>query len=160
MEQKNIGLDKHTKVVVKTINTNQQILQTMSEKNRGLLIGIILALITIITASFFPKPKEIEFFAVVLMGIATVYFGYAFSSGGPKEIIIEVTNIALFLVLTLAGLWISPLILVIGYFGHGVWDAIHRKEFPIVKTKVSEWYIYFCMVYDWVIGAFILIRLI
>ncbi|MFA6096069.1 MAG: DUF6010 family protein [Candidatus Paceibacterota bacterium] len=132
----------------------------MSEKNRGLILGIILSLITIIIASFFSKPKEIEFFAVVLMGIAAVYFGYAFLSGGAKEIIIEVTNITLFFILILAGLWINPLVLVIGYFWHGIWDAIHRRESQIVKTKVPEWYIYFCMIYDWIIGAFILIRLI
>lgn len=132
----------------------------MSDRVKGSIAGTILALATVAIASFLPKPEEIEIFAVLLAGIAAVYLGFAFSNGGGKEIVIELINIMFYLLFIFAGLWIDPLFLIAGYFWHGIWDVLHSKESQIVKTKVPECYIYFCMAYDWIIGIFIFMQFI
>jgi len=132
----------------------------MKDKIKGLMIGITLALITIIIALFFPVKEEIEFLAVILSAIMAVYLGFVFSNGNNKDIAIEVTNAVFYALLIFAGLWMNPLFLAIGYFWHGIWDAIHCKGLQIIKTRVPNWYIYLCMAYDWIIGAFILVSLI
>ncbi len=91
------------------------------------------------------------------MGIAAVYLGFTFSNTGRKQdIVIEIGNVAMYIILVLLNFSITPYFLVAGYFWHGLWDAIHHKKINLVQTKVPEWYIYGCVLYDWVIGFFIL----
>ncbi len=118
----------------------------MKEKNLGLTIGIILAAVTIAITLVLPKAIALQFLMVLLMGIAAVYIGFTFSNAGRKQdIIIEMANIAMYIVLVLLSLSITPYLLVAGYFWHGLWDAIHHKKINLVQTKVPEWYIYGCI---------------
>ncbi len=133
----------------------------MKEKSLGLTIGVILVAVTIAITLLLPKAVGLLFLTVLLMGIAAVYIGFTFSNAGRKQdILIEMANIAMYIVLVLLSLWITPYFLVAGYFWHGIWDAIHHKRINLVQTKVPEWYIYGCILYDWVIGFFILAWLI
>ncbi|HEY9207288.1 MAG TPA: DUF6010 family protein [Candidatus Methanoperedens sp.] len=129
----------------------------MKEKSIGLAIGVILAAVTITIALMLPKAIALQFFMVLLMGIAAVYIGFTFSNAGRKQdIIIEMANIAMYIILVLLSLSVTPYLLVAGYFWHGLWDAIHHKKINLIQIKVPEWYIYGCVLYDWVIGFFIL----
>ncbi len=133
----------------------------MKEKTHGSTIGVILAIVTITIALVLPKANALQFFTALLMGIAAVYIGFTFSNVGRKQdTIIEMANITMYIVLVLLSLWITPYLLVAGYFWHGLWDAIHHKKINLVQTKVPEWYIYGCILYDWVVGIFILAWLI
>src|SRR5262249_45004095 len=40
-----------------------------------------------------------------------------------------------------------------GYFAHGLWDLAHHPRG--VPTQVPNWYRLSCIVYDWLVGAFI-----
>lgn len=129
----------------------------MKERTLGLTIGVILAAVTIAITSVLPKAIALQFLMVLIMGIAAVYIGFTFSNAGRnQDIIIEMANIAMYIVLVLLSLSITPYFLVAGYFWHGLWDAIHHKRINLVQTKVPEWYIYGCILYDWVVGIFIL----
>ena len=129
----------------------------MKEKYLGLVVGIILAVITIAMTLLLPKAVGLQFLMVLLMGIAAVYIGFTFSNAGRKQdIIIEMANIAMYIILVLLSLSVTPYLLVAGYFWHGLWDAIHHKKINLIQIKVPEWYIYGCVLYDWVIGFFIL----
>lgn len=133
----------------------------MREKYLGLTIGIILVAVTIAISLALPKANALQYLTVLLMGIATVYLGFTFSNAGRKQdIIIEMVNITMYIVLVLLSIGITPYFLVAGYFWHGVWDIIHHKKVNLVQTKVPEWYIYGCILYDWVIGIFILVWMI
>ncbi len=133
----------------------------MKEKFLGLTIGVVLAAITIAITLMLPKAVGLQFLMVLLMGIAAVYIGFTFSKTGRKQdILFEMANIAMYIILVLLSLSITPYILVAGYFWHGLWDAIHHKKINLVQTKVPEWYIYGCILYDWAIGFFILARLV
>lgn len=129
----------------------------MKEKTIGLIIGVILVIVTISITLVLPKANALQFLTALLLGIAAVYIGFTFSNVGRKQdIIIEMANISMYIVLVIVSLWITPYFLVAGYLWHGLWDAIHHKKINLVQTKVPEWYIYGCILYDWVIGIFIL----
>ncbi len=129
----------------------------MKERTLGLIIGVILTAVTIAITLVLPKANALLFLTALLTGIAAVYIGFTFSNVGRKQdILIEIANIAMYIVLILVGLSITPYFLVAGYFWHGLWDAIHHKRINLVQTKVPEWYIYGCILYDWVVGIFIL----
>ena len=132
----------------------------MKERTLGLTIGVILVAITIAITLMLPKAVGLQFLMVLLMGIAGVYLGFTFSNTGRKQdIVIEIGNVAMYVVLMLLSLSITPYFLVAGYFWHGLWDAIHHKKINLIQIKVPEWYIYGCVLYDWVIGFFILVWL-
>ncbi len=133
----------------------------MKEKYLGLAIGTILAAVTIAITLMLTKAIALQYLTALLMGIAGVYLGFTFSNVGRKQdILIEIANVAVYIVLVILSLLISPYLLVAGYFWHGLWDAIHHKRINLVQTKVPEWYVYGCIFYDWAIGFFILAWLI
>ncbi len=132
----------------------------MKEKYLGLAIGIILAAVTIAITLMLTKANALQYLTAWLIGIAAVYIGFTFSNAGRKQdIVIEMANIAMYIGLLLLSMWITPYFIVAGYFWHGIWDAIHHKKINLIQTKVPEWYIYGCILYDWVIGFFILVWL-
>jgi hypothetical protein len=131
-----------------------------NEKNIGLMIGFVLALVTIGISLLFSKSRALDFFTIFLTGIVAAYAGFAFSGGRKQDILIEIPHLVLYLVLIFFSIWGMPYLLVVGYFWHGIWDLIHHPKISIVKTNVPKWYIYGCALYDWVIAVFILVWLI
>ncbi len=123
----------------------------------GLSVAVVLLIATLLPAVLLPRPVALEFLSMLLFGIATVYFGFAVSDGRWREGVFQVCAMTVFFALTFLGLWLAPLFLAAGYFGHGVWDAAHHPKIQLVKTTVPEWYIYGCIVYDWIIGGFVLV---
>ena len=117
------------------------------------VIGVILAAVTMAVAMLIPKPKALDLFAMLLIFIAAIYVGFALLDGRRREALIETVMVALFFVLAILGLWVTPDFLVAGYVAHGAWDALHHPK--AVQTKVVSWWPPFCLVYDWIIGGFI-----
>ncbi|MDD5686629.1 MAG: hypothetical protein PHE88_02200 [Elusimicrobia bacterium] len=129
----------------------------MKEKYIGLLVALITVPITVGIAFLLPKQNVLNFFTILLMGIAGAYFGFAFSgSTSKKDVFIEVSNVVMYIALLLLSIIVTPYFLIAGYFWHGIWDAIHHEKLRIVKTKVPEWYIVSCTFYDWAVGIFLI----
>ncbi|HBG75152.1 MAG: hypothetical protein A2X25_13110 [Chloroflexi bacterium GWB2_49_20] len=122
---------------------------------RGLIIGIVGAVATVMIASLLPKPMALELLSIVLGGIAFVYFGFVLMDGRKREMFIEFGNIGLTIALALLGLWVAPYWLAAGYLAHGLWDALHHPRG--IQTNIPRWYIPFCLTYDWVVAGFILL---
>ena len=122
---------------------------------KALTAGLIGAIVTVVVASFLPKPKALELLSAVLVGIAAVYLGFVLLDGRRREMLIEFGNIGLTIALALLGLWVAPVWLAVGYFAHGLWDAVHHPRG--VQTKIPQWYVPFCLIYDWIIGGFVLL---
>lgn len=131
-------------------------MSTVKSLTIGLGVAIALLLATLLPAVLLRRPVALELLAIVFFGIAAVYFGFAVSDGRWREGIIQVCAMSVFFALTFLGLWLAPLFLAAGYFGHGVWDAIHHPKIRLIKTTVPEWYVYGCIFYDWVVGGFVL----
>jgi len=132
-------------------------MKTMNKYARELILGIVLALLSIFFILMFPKQKMLELLSILLAVIASIYVGFALSDGRKREILIEISGMFFFLVLAIFGLWVSPYFLISGYLFHGVWDVIHNHK--IIQTEVVEWYRILCLVYDWVIAIFIFLWL-
>ncbi len=119
-----------------------------------ILIGVGLAVAIIIFTQFLTSEQTLEFFAIVLAIIAAIYVGFALSDGRLREIVIEVLVAISFGICALVGLWLFPIALPVGYFAHGFWDLIHHQHG--IKTKITDWYIPFCVAVDWLVGAYII----
>ena len=61
-----------------------------------------------------------------------------------------------------SGSWRHPAtehgFLAAGYFAHGLWDLAHHPHG--VQTRVRSWYIPACVVYDWLVAAFVVAYLL
>lgn len=96
--------------------------------------------------------------ALLIFGIAAVYLGFAVADGRTSAVVVESLIILGFLYLTLLGMNVSPWLLALAYFLHGMWDWLHRDG--RVGAAVRDWYITACIVYDWLIAAFIVALLL
>lgn len=118
------------------------------------ILIILLAVVTCLIGYTLPTYRSLDFFALLLVFIAAIYVGMALAGGQRRTLIIHSGAALGFVLLTLAGLWYSPLWLVAGYFLHGLWDALHHWRRP--GMTMPQWYPPACLVYDWLVGAFVL----
>jgi hypothetical protein len=89
-------------------------------------IGVLAAIgtVTISRARFSPRFEHI-FFALLLIPIAAMYLAFVEYFGDHSALRLEVYGVALFAGLGLLGLRL-PVLLIIGYALHGVWDLAHE----------------------------------
>lgn len=122
---------------------------------KALIIGSVGAVATIIIAILIPKSMALELLFAILVAIAFVYFGFVLMDGRAREMLFEFENIALTLTLAFLGLWVAPVWLAAGYLAHGLWDVVHHPRG--IQTKMPQWYVPFCLVYDWIVAGFIIL---
>lgn len=117
--------------------------------------GLVLGAVTIPVFLVLPEPLAQQWAALLLAMIGGAYVGFAARDGRPGATHIELAGGLLFAGIGLAGLHFNPLLIAAGYVAHGFWDLVHHRHGPYAITP--RWYIPFCVVYDWIIGAFLLI---
>ena len=126
---------------------------------RGAALGVLLFLITVLIAFLLPSAWALDAFAALLGFIGAIYVGMAVAQG--KQVVFQFVVAVGFLFTGLLGLWLSPWILVAGYFAHGLWDWLHhpnhlfsarKKTAHKMSVKLTKWYAPFCLVYDWLVG--------
>jgi len=119
------------------------------EMTYGLLLsGAIIGFIKL-----FNQGQQIQLWATTMTIILSIYIGFALKDKSKSQLLLQIAVAAIFLALTLAGLWSSPWYLVAALILHGFWDLLH--DYKIIKTKVMPWYPDFCIVVDWVLGIFL-----
>tara|TARA_B100000614_G_scaffold238396_1_gene237216 strand:- start:1908 stop:2324 length:417 start_codon:yes stop_codon:yes gene_type:complete len=132
----------------------------VNSRRREIAAGVILGA-AIATFSEFVLPNAVmkrEFLALVLGIIAAIYVGFAIADGRPGELVIETGNALFHAVMAVAGMWVTPWFLVIGYTTHGVWDLLHHHGG--VRTTVPGWYVPFCVVVDWIVALYVALRVV
>lgn len=102
------------------------------------------------------RQRGLDFLALQLAAIAAVYAGSSLTDGRVSVVSLEVIGVIAFFSLSLFGRWSSPALLAVGYFVHGAWDALHHLG--AIPTFLPDWYAPFCLAYDWLVGAFIVVR--
>lgn len=117
----------------------------------GLLLGV--ASVPVFIA--LPETLAQQWGALLLGIIGGAYVGFAARDGRLSANIIELVGALAFAAVGLAGLQLSPLLIAAGYVAHGFWDIFHHRHGPYADTP--HWYIPFCVVYDWIVGAFLLV---
>lgn len=122
---------------------------------RAALVGALLAVLTAAFVALLPEPTHgLQFLAVLLGFIAGAYLGFAVADGTTRALVIEAAGIAVFVSLAAASLWFaSPWLLAAGYIAHGAWDVAHHPR--AITTTVAGWYPPFCLVYDVLVGVFV-----
>lgn len=124
----------------------------------GAAVGLGLAVAMCAPLVFLSKLAGLQFLAVQVGFIGAVYFGFAIADGRVAGLLVEFLAAGVFLGVGAAALWAdSPLLLAAGYAAHGGWDLLHHPRSPL--TPVRSWYPPFCVVYDVVVAAFILLWL-
>ena len=120
------------------------------------LVGLILAGLT--AAALYPLPDDLAFgILAVLLGLITgVYVGVALTVADRNLILVETVMAALFMILAVSGWMVSPLILALGYFLHGLWDLAHHPRY--IRSPGPAWYQPACLTFDWGMALLIVAR--
>lgn len=125
---------------------------------RPLVVGIGLALATIVVSEHLPAALATDLHALILVFIAAPYAGFASMDGRPREMVTEFAGIAAFCGLAVLGLWVWEPLFVVGYAGHALWDTLHHPSGEF-GAEIVGWYIPFCVVYDLVVAGYLAVGL-
>lgn len=117
--------------------------------------GIVLGAATIPVLILLPEQLAKPWAALLLAMIGGAYVGFAARDGRQSANIIELVGCLGFGMIALVGLSFHALLIGGGYLAHGFWDLFHHRHGPHAATPA--WYIPFCVVYDWIVGAFLLV---
>lgn len=125
----------------------------MPSIRRPLIAASLAALVTIFIAFVLPRDVALDFLGVILGVTAGVYLGFAIHDGRRREVGIEVIGLAIFSTLAVLGIEGRPGMLAAGFLLHIAWDFAHHPRG--VQTKIVPWYPPACLVYDGLVGAFL-----
>ena len=117
--------------------------------------GLLLGAATIPVFIALPTPLTQQWGALLLALIGGAYVGFAARDGRPSANHIELVGALGFAAVGLLGLQYNPLLIAGGYVAHGFWDLFHHHHGPYAQTP--HWYIPFCAIYDWILGAFLVV---
>ena len=127
--------------------------------NKAFLTGVVLGLLLCFTLSLIPVRQALDISAAILVAAGAVYFGTATANHHHRrrKLVLEAVVGIGFILLALLGLWVSPLIMATGYLLHGVWDFFHHPRRVGAKLE-AKWYPPVCLGFDWLVGAFIVLK--
>jgi hypothetical protein len=115
--------------------------------------GIFFSFAVSSLAALLGGDRHRSFYPRLLAVIAAFYVFFSVLSGAWHAAMIESVVLGGFLFVAIAGFRLNPWLIVIGLFGHGVFDAIHGHL--IANPGVPVWWPGFCLAYDIVAAAFL-----
>ena len=118
-----------------------------------LIIGIILAGVSILLIQVFPSGIHQKIYAIALMIAASIYVIFSSLSNNINWVFIELSGVILFGVIAFLGVKFSPWFLAIGWFAHPVWDLLIDNHTSSIF--VPQWYPTICIGYDLAIALYI-----
>jgi hypothetical protein len=118
-----------------------------------------------ISQKLFSAKAEQIFFALFLIAIAGFYLAFTAYFGDRGAWRLETGGVILFAVFGVLGIRV-PVVLIIGYLLHGVWDVLHEIDahggvdlFGAKQpTEIPLAYGAFCAAYDWCMAAYFYTR--
>ncbi len=118
------------------------------------IIGFLLTLVVLSACRVLRWPRfERRWLAVFLAAMPLVYIRSGMLQALPLHL--EWVGFGLFLLLAVAGWFVSPWFLVAGLFGHGLaWDLWHLRGAGVVPV----WYALACAIVDVGLGAYVATR--
>jgi len=128
----------------------------MSWWTKPALAGAALALLTAGVVYALPDGSALAILAILLAVIAGVYIGIGLMVSESFLVTLETVVAVFFGFLALTGLLLSPAILALGYFLHGLWNLAHHPRY--LRSPGPWWYKPLCLTYDWLVAVLIIIR--
>lgn len=116
-----------------------------------LFIGLVLGLITVVSARIIGLDRERGFFSILLMVIATYYILFATMGHAPGAIVAEAVAASVFSAVAVAGFKWTPWLVVAGLACHGLFDLFHGTL--IANPGVPAFWPVFCAAFDVVLAA-------
>jgi hypothetical protein len=129
-------------------------------------VGILAAAGSIFIAQqLFSAKAEQIFFALFLVAIAAFYLAFIAYFGDQRAWRLETGAVIVFGVFGILGIRL-PVLLIIGYCLHGIWDVIHEihahggiSSFGAQKmTELPLAYGAFCAAFDWCVAGYLYTR--
>lgn len=120
---------------------------------RPVLTGILVGVGSLAPHFFLPPQASLGFAAVLIGLIAGIYFGFAVTSGSPRDQFVEFNVSGAFAIAGILGLLVAPIILPMAYFGHALWDLAHHNRSRLALVAIPHWYVPWCIVIDVIVGV-------
>lgn len=126
-----------------------------------IIIGVILATITLYVFRFLREESYKKFFAGSLIIAALIYVGFAsfgisFETSTYNWLLVEILGVLIYTFFAYAGVKISAWFLAVGWIAHVLWDVgLHYGE---ATAFVPNFYPTVCIGFDIVFGVYIAYR--
>ena len=121
---------------------------------RPMIAGLLLAIGSVLVLVLLPKAQSREVLAILLAALGGLYAGLGLAGQSTSKFALQAGVSAVFVTLSIAGLWFSPWLLALGFFAHAAWDTVHHPR--ALNIFVPGWYIPACLAYDTFIAMFVL----
>lgn len=122
------------------------------------LVGILLALATVVLAALIGFDRDRSFYSTVLIVVATYYVLFAAMGATRRTLMLEIAIACGFILFALLGFKGNFWLVAAALVGHGIFDFV-RPAF-IANPGVPRWWPGFCMAFDVIFGVGLALRLL
>ena len=117
------------------------------------IIGIVLALVSVMLARLAGLDRDRAFYPTILIVVATYYVLFAVIGGSFGALVVESIVMIAFAIVAVLGFRFNLWLVVFALAAHGVFDFVHGNV--VVNPGVPIWWPEFCMAYDVIAAAFL-----
>ncbi len=124
----------------------------------SILIGVLLALVVGVFATWIGFDRDRAFYPAVMIVIASYYVLFAAMGGSPQALLTECVVMAPFLIAASLGFKRTQWLVVGALAAHGGLDLVHPHL--LSNPGVPAWWPHFCLAYDVVAAGYLAMLLI
>ncbi len=116
-------------------------------------IGIVIALVVSLSATFIGFDKDRAFYPTVLAVIASYYVLFSVIGGSIETVLLEITVMLVFIGAAVLGFKRNLWFVVAALFVHGIFDVFHGHFMS--NPGVPIWWPMFCLAYDFAAAVYL-----
>ena len=120
-----------------------------------IFVGLLLAIGIAVLAKFTRFDQDRSFYSTVLVIIASYYVLFAVLDGSRHALVWELVIAVAFSAVAIIGALVSPMLVGIGIFAHGLFDLVH--DVLIENSGVPAWWPSFCASIDVLLGLWVIV---
>jgi len=122
------------------------------------LVGVLLALATVVFAAVVGLDRERSFFATVAFVVATYYVLFALMGASQRTLMVEIAIAIGFFLIAVIGFKGNFWLVAVALIGHGIFDFV--RSGLISNPGVPRWWPGFCMAFDVIFGGCLALQLL